>query len=254
MLGDNQPVRIDGSSVGMANHPTAEAERAAGASELTRRCVATSAPDPNQPMAFTAGIAALCLSIGIVGLFTRPIRPAVLPPPPDEPVPVLFEPPPPAPVPTQALDAEKPETDQPSDAVPQVVAVAPANAAVSFSVPTIGVVVPVKLASAPPPRPMAGSTVKAATPKAVEFKGVGTSGNFPKPKYPPEALRRRLQGVVILDALIDSGGNMTKLNVQESSGFPLLDNAALEIVNTSWKWPSGENRHYIIPFDFNLPK
>ena len=174
----------------MANDLTAEAERAAGASELTRRCVATSAPDPNQPMAFTAGIAALCLSIGIVGLFTRPIRPAVLPPLPDEPVPVLFEPPPPAPVPTQALDAEKPETDQPADAVPQVVAVAPANAAVSFSVPTIGVVVPVKLAAAPPPRPMDGGTVKAATPKVAVFGGAGTSGDFPYPEYPAAARRR----------------------------------------------------------------
>ena len=238
----------------MANHLTAQAERAAGASELTRRCVATSAPDPNQPMAFTAGIAALCLSIGIVGLFTRPIRPVALPPPPDEPVPVLFEPPPPAPVPTETLDNEKPETDQPSDAVPQVVAVAPANAAVSFSVPTIGVVVPVKLASAPPPRPMAGGTVKAATPRVTVFNVAGTSGDFPYPEYPTAARRSRLQGRVVLYAVVGAAGKVTHLEVDETSGSQLLDNSALQCVKTRWIWPAGEVRYYRIPFDFILTK
>ena len=238
----------------MANDLTAEAERAAGASELTRRCVATSAPDPNQPMAFTAGIAALCLSVGLVGLFTRPIRPAVLPPLPDEPVPVLFEPPPPAPVPSQAVENEKTETDQPADAVPQVVAVASANAAVSFSVPTIGVVVPIKLASAPPPRPMAGGTVKAATPKVAVFSGAGTSGDFPYPEYPAAARRSRLQGRVVLYAVVGADGQVTRLDVEEPSGSPLLDNAALQCVKTRWIWPAGEVRYYRIPFDFILTK
>lgn len=238
----------------MTNHPTSESDQTANVSELTRRCLSPSSSNPDQPMVFTAAISSLFLLVGIIGLFTRPIRPVALPPPPDEPVPVLFEPPPPVAVPTQVVESEKTESESPSDAVPQVVAVAPANAAVAFSVPTIGVVVPVKLAAAPPPRPLAGSTVQAAAPKAVEFKGAGSSGDFPYPEYPAEARRRRLQGRVMLYAVVDAKGRVTRLEVDEPSGFPLLDNAALQTVKTRWAWPPGTVRHYRIPFDFVLTK
>jgi periplasmic protein TonB len=205
-------------------------------------------------MVFAAAISSLFLLVGIIGLFTRPIRPVALPPPPDEPVPVLFEPPPPVAVPTQVVETEKTDSESPSDAVPQVVAVAPANAAVAFSVPTIGVVVPAKLAAAPPPRPLAGRTVQAAAPKVVEFKGVGSSSDFPRPEYPTEARRRRLQGRVMLYAEVDANGLTTRLEVEESSGFPILDNAAIQTVKNRWVWPSGEIRRFRIPFDFLLTK
>lgn len=238
----------------MTNHPTSESNQIANVSELTRRCLSPSSANPDQPMVFTAAISSLFLLVGIVGLFTRPIRPVALPPPPDEPVPVLFEPPPPVAVPTQVVETEKTESESPSDAVPQVVAVAPANAAVAFSVPTIGVVVPVKLAAAPPPRPLAGIVSKSDKPKAELFSRVGTFGDFPYPKYPPEAQRRRLEGRVMLYAVVGTNGQVTTLEVEETSGFPLLDNAAFECVKKGWIWPPGEVRHYRIPFDFVLTK
>jgi protein TonB len=54
-----------------------------------------------------------------------------------------------------------------------------------------------------------------------------------KPVYPPEALAQRVQGVVILEVVVNEFGRVTQPKVLRS--IPLLDEAALEAVR-QWQF------------------
>lgn len=58
------------------------------------------------------------------------------------------------------------------------------------------------------------------------------SRNSP-PKYPPDAIRRRLEGVVLLRLFIDEAGDVRVVKLLESSGHQVLDQAAITAV-ASW--------------------
>ncbi len=60
----------------------------------------------------------------------------------------------------------------------------------------------------------------------------------PKPEYPLAARRRGLQGVVLLEVLIDVNGKVRNLRLAESSGHNSLDQAALQSVRT-WLFSPG---------------
>ena len=55
------------------------------------------------------------------------------------------------------------------------------------------------------------------------------------PEYPPDAKEQKIQGVVLMRAIIDRGGNVS--NIQLISGHPLLAPAAMEAVK-QWKYRS----------------
>jgi len=55
----------------------------------------------------------------------------------------------------------------------------------------------------------------------------------PAPAYPPLAKQTKVQGVVTIDAVIDTEGNVVEMRVV--SGHPLLISAALESVK-QWKY------------------
>ena len=77
---------------------------------------------------------------------------------------------------------------------------------------------------------------KAATPQRVRVsQGVsqGLLVHKVQPQYPPLARQARIQGVVVLQALIGKDGNIQNLHVV--SGHPMLTNAALEAVK-EWKY------------------
>jgi protein TonB len=52
----------------------------------------------------------------------------------------------------------------------------------------------------------------------------------PKPDYPEEAKRLHEEGVVLLDVLVDANGRAGEVSVSSSSGFAVLDNAAVQAV------------------------
>jgi protein TonB len=77
---------------------------------------------------------------------------------------------------------------------------------------------------------------KVATPTRVRVsQGVsqGLLVHKVTPQYPPLAKQARIQGVVVLQALIGKDGTITGLHVV--SGHPMLTNAALEAVK-EWKY------------------
>jgi protein TonB len=95
----------------------------------------------------------------------------------------------------------------------------------------------------PPPRersptakPTPSVTVLAANPN-VQFAGqsettVDLSQNAP-PDYPEQAVRARLEGLVVLELSVSSEGQVEAVRVLRSSGHALLDRAAVNAVS-SW--------------------
>ena len=64
----------------------------------------------------------------------------------------------------------------------------------------------------------------------------------PKPAFPREALRERLQGTVMLRVVVDEAGNPVEVSVATSSGHRVLDRAAREQVLRKWKFvPARQN-------------
>ena len=60
----------------------------------------------------------------------------------------------------------------------------------------------------------------------------------PAPQYPMQAKRRGLQGVVMIEALIEASGNVADLRLFASSGHSILDKAALSSVR-GWRFQPG---------------
>ena len=97
---------------------------------------------------------------------------------------------------------------------------------------------------APKPRPVVRSkpAPAAATgqPSAVRGDTAPTGGTAttarpsyrsnPKPVYPPEARRLRQQGQVLLTVEVSAQGRALSVALKQSSGFPLLDQTAIQTV------------------------
>ena len=79
----------------------------------------------------------------------------------------------------------------------------------------------------------------------------------PKPVYPPLARRRGQQGTVMLQVMVAENGHAEQVTLHKSSGFPLLDEAAVETVK-KWQFiPGTENGHsaateVLVPVHFKL--
>ncbi|MFW1677762.1 energy transducer TonB, partial [Pontibacter sp. JAM-7] len=55
------------------------------------------------------------------------------------------------------------------------------------------------------------------------------------PEYPRKALRRKLEGMVMIRVLVGADGANQRVIIQQSSGHEVLDQAALEAV-TKWRF------------------
>lgn len=82
--------------------------------------------------------------------------------------------------------------------------------------------------------------------------------NVPAPHYPESALLRRIEGRVVLRVAVDTDGAVSTLQVEQSSGDPALDRAALAAV-AHWRfYPAQENGVAVacevrVPVSFSLP-
>jgi periplasmic protein TonB len=92
-----------------------------------------------------------------------------------------------------------------------------------------GIMVGTPVAALPPPP-------KAAAPVRIKQGGSVTAASIvtqTRPVYPPLARQARIQGSVVLHAIIDKDGNVSELQVV--SGHPLLVQAALDAVK-QWRY------------------
>jgi protein TonB len=219
-------------------------------SDLARICLPAKYQEATRKLAWVDSICLLFLVIGLIGfrvprIEVKPIAPA------EQVVPVVFVPQPEQPKPAvePPPDEPPPDTQEIVD-TPQVVTVVAANPAdVAFAVPVEGAVMvaPARYATPPPP------TLTVAPPKPTRFDpNAQSSGSYPMPQYPGIALRNGYQGTVEIQIEVDESGNVTAASVLKSSGYQVLDNAALKIVKERWRFPPGKPGTFIWPNKFEL--
>ncbi|WP_299730203.1 energy transducer TonB [uncultured Endozoicomonas sp.] len=81
--------------------------------------------------------------------------------------------------------------------------------------------------------------------------------NWVEPRYPKLAQRRNQQGVVMLDVVVDERGAPLTIDILESSGYPVLDKAAIDAVKR-WSFkPEQRNSQFVksrvhIPVAFEI--
>lgn len=70
--------------------------------------------------------------------------------------------------------------------------------------------------------------------------------------YPQEAIRQNLEGVVSVLVILDNKGIVVASRVEEASGHPLLDQAALKAVRLLKPLGSDAPREFVLPVVFKL--
>jgi periplasmic protein TonB len=166
---------------------------------------------------------------------SRPAAPReVKPPPPPLPKPrpkpkTKSEKPPPKPQPKPLPRPTPPAPIEPPtarDTAPQqrAEAVSKAPPASKASPPAAA-----KVAAVADPGPVQAAPIVEATPLYADN---------PPPPYPRSARRRGHQGMVLLAVFVNSAGRVDTLKVKKSSGFKVLDEAALAAVR-QWRFESG---------------
>jgi periplasmic protein TonB len=221
-------------------------------SELAQFCLPAADRDASRRLAYVNSVCLMFLIMGVVGIraphlirkdpeAVQQFMPVDLTP--VEPEQQPQNQPPPEEVPDQPLDT-------PSDAPVIATVVAADASAVRFAVPVTGPVVfaPAQFAQAPPPNPQ-----KASNSQPVRFVRNKTDGGYyPDPIYPRLAMEQKLQGSLELHVWVDPTGAVTKVEINKSSGFGVLDRAAQDCVRNKWRFPPGENRWFSWPFEFRL--
>lgn len=86
---------------------------------------------------------------------------------------------------------------------------------------------------------------------AVDREPLALSGN-PKPVYPPRARDRGYEGLVVLRAQITHEGFVGTLSVQTSTGYALLDQAALHAIK-KWRFQPAEKSGRRVPCVVEVP-
>jgi protein TonB len=161
----------------------------------------------------------------------------------------------PARVDLDVVDLDPPRPDPVTDSVPafvpsKLVAAAPLRRRLRELAPARelalasnrGMIDPAAAADSPGPSSPAAPAPAAAVPSASRGPGVAaprpgvvTSAepryrSNPRPDYPIPSLRRREEGIVLLDVVVQPNGIPASITLNKSCGHPLLDHAALDAV------------------------
>lgn len=201
-------------------------------------------------LAWGCSVCALFVAAGIAGL-TIPSPPPVtpLPAPPKTLVPVEFKPLTAGGGMTQpaiALDTTAPNPRR--ETVPP-----PAVTTVAIPDQRINAVPAEKILRPMPPGALTSSAAAApGSPTASRYQPRGDTPQTPQPAYPALALRRGYQGTVAVEFTVTGAGQITNVRLRNSSGYTVLDEAALETVRDRWQFPPGPVRHHFVEIVFEL--
>jgi len=214
-------------------------------SELAKLCLPGAFKDENRRLAFANSICFAVLIIGLAGLRQPALkfkpRPTTM-----DAVPVVYVP---LDQPARPQTGAVRELEKPREVfvdAPQVIpVVAPNVAGVAFPVPVKGPVVIAKFSQP-------AAALATANPKPAVFRPDAADGIIrPNLVYPPDARRAREQGTTLLEVVIATNGKPASVKIKDSTGYYILDKAAVEWVK-KWLWPPGEIRYYFVPIDFQL--
>jgi periplasmic protein TonB len=194
--------------------------------------------------------------------------PVVVPPPPPKPRPPAVKPRPPAARP--ARHAEEKPVEKPSPEPSPTVAAEPppgsSNGPRAASAAQSGTAASGTASAGP------GGAAGAGTGVAGAGRGSFGSGKGPGDDYldrlrrhlakykhyPPEAVKRKEEGTVLLSFVLARDGTVLEAAVERSSGFPLIDQAALDMVRHASPVPplpasfDGDRAHIVMPAGFRI--
>ncbi len=191
----------------------------------------------------------------------KPLPPTPEPPKPEPPKPVPPKPQPPKPEPPKPIPQPLPVPQpQPTPAPVAPAPIAPANEAPVKPAPPAPPTPPAPPAPPTPPAPPAPPPPPAPPAQAprteVSITANYASGNA-KPVYPTMAKRNGEQGTVVLRVLVRHDGTAGTVEVKSSSGFPRLDQSAVDAVKT-WRFNPATvdgkavDEWYQVPIPFKL--
>ncbi len=84
------------------------------------------------------------------------------------------------------------------------------------------------------------------------IQGAPAGLNNPAPRYPFEARIRGWQGTVLVRASVAPSGNVVSLQVNRSSGYPLLDGAALAALR-EWQFVPARKAGRVVASQVEIP-
>ena len=220
-------------------------------SELARFCLPAPQRLVSRRLAWANSISILFLIIGLTGAQSK--LPGLRKVPPlEQPAPVIVEPLPPVTPPTEVKPTEQQNEDEKAE-TPRFQAVTLDTPAINFSVPTPGsLLVPMSVAPTPAAAPLKQVAPVRRGPTAIQSTGNG--GDRPKPdSYPEFALRMGQQGTVTLLLTVDDAGRVVSAEIKESSGSPILDDAAEKWVKRHWIVPPVDGGHlFVAPIKYKI--
>lgn len=74
-------------------------------------------------------------------------------------------------------------------------------------------------------------------------------------RYPSSGRREKAQGIVVVQFVVSGNGSASGVSIVRSSGFSVLDNAAIEAVRRASPFPDtpdGNAKPFVIPIDYTL--
>jgi protein TonB len=104
----------------------------------------------------------------------------------------------------------------------------------------------------PPPRPSPAPAPAAEKTVAKREVKVAQRKLAEHLYYPAEAVARGLEGEVRLIIKLSVDGAVDDVNIAVSSGYPILDNAAIKAAYAMGKLPGATSRELILPVIFHL--
>ena len=214
---------------------------------LTPLCLAKDEDESWRPLAWVNALCAVTLFVGVGQHSLRSsgteTTSAFVPRP--MPVELVISPAPS--VPTSARVASAPTAATARPANPNPPAVVAVVEPVRQPLTTVTAVRPaVALAADPRPSSVVVATSAVSAAAASRFELVPGNRQTPQPKYPELARQRGQTGTVRIEFNVSPAGEVTQATVARSSGFPLLDAAALQTVQQRWFIPeSAGQRHYV---------
>ncbi|WP_341743474.1 energy transducer TonB [Azonexus hydrophilus] len=109
---------------------------------------------------------------------------------------------------------------------------------------------PATLARSEPPPRKSSRTIQKTWTQAIseQFSAQQREGLF----YPEEAIRHGLEGEALVLLMLDEDGQVVAARIEESSGHPLLDDAALRAVRRLHSLPANAPMESLLPVRFRL--
>ncbi len=144
------------------------------------------------------------------------------PPPPLPPPPKMTAPPPPFVPPPEIQIATPP----PPNVISAVTAKPPPPAPFVPAAPAPPAPAPVK--AAPPPAPPAPAAPPPSYPASIDSKTCSNSDEF----YPRQSRQLNETGTVVLRFVVEANGSLSSVDVEKSSGYRRLDQAARKLLET----------------------